>query len=86
MKMKLGTVVVFAVLFAILGMATYYAYRGLAVPGVSVPEAGWVGLFFGGLLSILLGAGLMTLLSYSSRQGYDEPPHFRNDSGDNSSA
>jgi hypothetical protein len=26
-------------------------------------------------LSILVGGGLMALIFYSSRKGYDEPPH-----------
>ena len=32
--------------------------------------------FFG---NIALGVGLMALLFYSSRKGYDEPPHFGTD-------
>ena len=32
-------------------------------------------LAFGAFLSILVGGGLMALIFYSSRKGYDEPPH-----------
>jgi len=29
----------------------------------------------GALFSVLVGGGLMALIFYSSRKGYDEPPH-----------
>jgi len=32
----------------------------------------------GAALSLLVGCGLMALLFYSSRHGYDEPPHEDN--------
>lgn len=83
-KAKLGTTAVMAVLVVILALAIFYAFAGLAVPGVAVPESGWLALFFGVLFSILVGAGLMALLFYSSRRGYNEPPHLENDPGDNS--
>jgi hypothetical protein len=31
------------------------------------------------LFSILIGSGLMALVFYSSRHGYDEPPHERHE-------
>jgi hypothetical protein len=31
-------------------------------------------LFLGGTLSVIVGGGLMWLVFYSSRHGYDEPP------------
>jgi hypothetical protein len=33
----------------------------------------------GVVFSVGLGCGLMALLFYSSRHGYDEPPHAEND-------
>jgi hypothetical protein len=36
-----------------------------------------VAMVFGVVLSIVVGAGLMALVFYSSRRGYDEPPDFR---------
>jgi hypothetical protein len=83
-KARIGTIVVLVILVIVLGMAIIYAFKGLEVPGAAMPEAGWIALFFGALLSMLVGVGLMALLFFSSRQGYDEPPHFENDPGDNS--
>lgn len=39
-KAKLGTTAVMAVLVVILALAIFYAFAGLAVPGVAVPESG----------------------------------------------
>ncbi|WP_284358856.1 hypothetical protein [Candidatus Phycosocius spiralis] len=33
---------------------------------------GWIAMGLGGVISILLGSGLMWLSFYSARQGYDE--------------
>jgi hypothetical protein len=38
-----------------------------------MPAWAWVALAFGVGLSLLVGFGLMALLFYSSRMGYDEP-------------
>ena len=40
-----------------------------------MPAWAWISIAFGTLLSILVGGGLMALIFYSSRKGYDEPPH-----------
>jgi hypothetical protein len=36
-----------------------------------------VALALGAGFSVLVGIGLMVLLFFSSRRGYDEPPHFK---------
>jgi hypothetical protein len=40
---------------------------------VDIPAWGWVAIILGGGLSLLVGFGLMALMFYSSRHGYDEP-------------
>ena len=40
--------------------------------GVSGP--GTIAMIFGVLFTIVVGVGLMGLIFYSSRRGYDEPP------------
>ena len=40
----------------------------------TVPAFVWLLLAIGGVLSIVLGGGLMALVFYSNRMGYDEPP------------
>ena len=36
--------------------------------------AGTIAMIFGGLFTIVIGAGLMGLIFYSSRRGYDDAP------------
>jgi hypothetical protein len=38
-----------------------------------VPASGYVALVLGVVFSLVVGAGLMALVFYSSRKGYDEP-------------
>jgi peptidoglycan/LPS O-acetylase OafA/YrhL len=75
--MKMGTAVILLVLVIILAMSTYMAYSGLG----DMPAAGWVAMIAGVLFSFLIGIGLMALLFYSSRRGYDEPPKLEDKSG-----
>jgi hypothetical protein len=41
--------------------------------GTEVPLAGYVAMAFGVVFSLVVGIGLMALVFYSSRSGYDEP-------------
>jgi hypothetical protein len=53
-----------------------YAYEGLTVDA-PVPTYGIVMFAIGITLLVAVGVGLMALLFYSSRRGYDEPPHIK---------
>nr|WP_228748232.1 hypothetical protein [Bradyrhizobium sp. BR 10289] len=44
--------------------------------GADVPASGYVALALGVLFSLAVGFGLMGLVFYSSRGGYDEPPQL----------
>jgi len=44
-----------------------------------MPTDFYVALLIGALAAVLIGMGLMALVFYSSRRGYDEPPHFHED-------
>jgi hypothetical protein len=66
---------VIAALMGLLGLALWAAYRQWILVDVDMPAWAWISIAFGALLSILVGGGLMALIFYSSRQGYDEPPH-----------
>jgi hypothetical protein len=46
------------------------------VSGPPIPPVGYAAMIMGVVLSLLVGCGLMALLFYSSRYGYDEqhPP------------
>ncbi|HLG84594.1 MAG TPA: hypothetical protein VKY22_26595 [Bradyrhizobium sp.] len=42
--------------------------------GIDVPPAGYLAMAFGVIFSLAVGVGLMALVFYSSRSGYDEAP------------
>ena len=64
-----------AALLGLLGLALWVAYRQWILVDVDLPAWAWISMAFGVALSILVGSGLMALIFYSSRKGYDEPPH-----------
>ena len=75
--MKLGSVFLLLALFFLLAATSWYAYLGLPSAEESMPTHGWIALILGAAFSVIVGVGLMALVFYSSRRGYDEPTHFR---------
>jgi hypothetical protein len=69
----IGTWAVLIVLLLLLTAAGVLGYLGWTSSDNSVPESGYVALPLGVLFSLAVGVGLMALLFYSSRAGYDEP-------------
>ena len=65
---------VIAALLGLLGLALWVAYRQWILVDVEVPAWAWLAMGFGAFVSVLVGGGLMALIFYSSRHGYDEPP------------
>lgn len=70
---KLARWLVIAVLCALLVGAGALGYLGWFSTDTKVPEAGYVALVLGVVFSLIVGVGLMALVFYSSRKGYDEP-------------
>jgi hypothetical protein len=70
------TVYVLAPLFALLGAAIWFMASSWAHLGGGefppIPLWGWAAIAGGVLFSLGLGVGLMALMFYSSRRGYDE--------------
>jgi hypothetical protein len=64
----LGSLLVFALAVA------YFGWNSAA--GTDVPASGYVAMGLGIAFSFLIGVGLMGLLFYSSRYGYDESPEL----------
>lgn len=64
-------------LVTLLAAVGVYAYEGLMVSDAPVPTYGIVLFTIGTALLVIVGVGLMGLLFYSSRHGYDEPPHIK---------
>jgi hypothetical protein len=56
--------------------AAVIGYLGWISTDTSVPISGYVAMALGTIFSLAVGVGLMTLIFYSSRKGYDEPAVF----------
>jgi hypothetical protein len=64
-------------LIALLASAIWFAiYSWNAIKGPDIPAWGYAAMWLGVVLSVLVGGGLMALVFYSSRSGYDEPPQY----------
>ncbi|MCK1392655.1 hypothetical protein [Bradyrhizobium sp. 1] len=70
---KLARWLVIALLCAMLVAACILGYLGWTSTDTSVPASGYVALVLGVVFSLIVGVGLMALVFYSSRKGYDEP-------------
>jgi hypothetical protein len=46
-----------------------------SLDGASIPTGGWIAMGAGVFFSLVIGCGLMALVFYSNRHGYDEPAH-----------
>jgi hypothetical protein len=73
---KLGTWITIAIMLALLAATAYVAYRGWTSTDVAIPTTGYVAMWLGIIFSLAVGIGLMTLVFYSNRKGYDEPPEL----------
>jgi len=60
-------------LLGLLAFVLWVVYQQWSMFAVDIPAWGWVAIILGGGLSLLVGFGLMALMFYSSRHGYDEP-------------
>jgi hypothetical protein len=70
---RIGAAVLAAALFGILAMSVWYATRAWTwVDGPPMPAQGYVAMISGVIFSVALGCGLMALVFYSSRYGYDD--------------
>ena len=68
------TVLVIILLLAILAGAVFVGHYGWVSAGdVVMPAWGWLMMGLGILFTLLVGGGLMALVFYSSRAGFDEP-------------
>lgn len=73
-KPSLGAIALVVALIALLAAALWYAAGAwLSIQGPPMPAIGYVAMAFGVVFSLLVGCGLMALIFYSSRHGYDEP-------------
>jgi fatty acid desaturase len=79
-KLSAGTIAVIAALIIILVAALWFAASAWTqLSGPPMPPVGYAAMIMGIVFSLVVGCGLMALLFYSSRHGYDEqhPPDER---------
>jgi hypothetical protein len=69
----LGGWTVITVLALLLVAAGVIGYLGWTLSDAEVPVAGYVAMALGVVFSLACGVGLMALVFYSSRAGYDKP-------------
>jgi hypothetical protein len=63
-------------LFAFLAASVWFAYYvWVTDDGPPIPTAGYVAMGLGILFSLVVGIGLMALIFYSHRHGYDDRGH-----------
>jgi flagellar basal body-associated protein FliL len=74
-RMGVGSWIVLIVLLSLLVATGIVIYFGWTLgTGTDVPTSGYAAMAFGVIVSLAVGFGLMALIFYSSRKGYDEPP------------
>jgi len=71
----MGKWLLIAALLALLALALGIAYYEWTQVAVDLPPWAWTVMVMGVTVTVLVGVGLMSLIFYSSRMGYDEPPH-----------
>ena len=79
----LATLAVVVPLLVILAAALWFAAGAwVCVGGPPMPATGYIAMVLGIVFSLIIGCGLMALLFYSSRHGYDEPYQADGDNRD----
>ena len=74
------TALVMILLLAILAGAVFVGHYGWVSAGdVAMPAWGWLMLGLGIFFTLLVGGGLMALVFYSSRAGFDEATEVVNE-------
>ena len=64
-------------LVALLAATLWVAvYSWNAIEGPPIPTTGYIAMVLGIVCSLLVGCGLMVLVFYSSRHGFDTPPQY----------
>jgi len=72
-RLWLGSISVLAPLIAILVASTWFAVLAWTeIDGPAIPVGGYVAMALGILFSLIVGVGLMSLVFYSRRHGYDD--------------
>jgi hypothetical protein len=78
--MSKGAILIAAILLVFLGLAVWLMFAGWNIAGDVEMSGQAIAAMIGGIIfSLLVGCGLMFLVFYSSRSGYDEPGRLMKD-------
>jgi hypothetical protein len=77
---SIGGWIVITVLLLLFAAAGVIGYLGWTISNADVPMSGYVAMALGVIFSLAVGVGLMALVFYSSRKGFDEPAMLIRDS------
>jgi uncharacterized membrane-anchored protein len=72
--MRAGHWLIITVLLCLLGATVWYVVRVWSKTS-GMPTYGYVAMGLGAIVALVLGFGLMALMFYSNRKGYDESAH-----------
>lgn len=75
MRRQLPIAVAVIALLGILALAVMFMVSAWTRTNAQISVHGWIALTLGVLFSLIFGCGLMALVFYSSRRGYDERAH-----------
>jgi hypothetical protein len=78
----LGTIISLVVLLGLLGWAVWIMVQMWTSPEGAMGTHEWIAMILGIFFSCLVGFGLMALMFFSSRRGYDEPPTYVQENDD----
>ena len=71
--MRAGEIALIVFFVALLVLAALYSWHVWdAMPDAHVSASGWIALAIGCSLTLVVGGGLMFLVFYSSRHGFDD--------------
>jgi hypothetical protein len=65
-------VAVAAAAVVVVAMSAVVVHRWVGIGDAQISPAGWAALVLGVLATLALGVGLMALMFFSSRRGYDD--------------
>ena len=72
--MRTGHWLIIAVLLCLLGATVWYVVK-VWTETTGMPTYGYVAMGVGAVVALALGFGLMALMFYSNREGYDDSAH-----------
>ena len=85
LRRNLGAALVLAALLGLLGLSVWFMITAWNSTDAVMDTHGWIAMVLGVFFSCLVGFGLMGLMFFSSRKGYDEPPTYTQENEENQS-